>query len=182
MKLKPFYLLIIISLITCCVRSSKLVRDNSIDEKIMVNKLYIPDSLDLYIEGRPNLLSKVNLFNKKTLIYHLNGDCDACINSLNEWNELIHKNFTVYNLNILVIAHVSELDLFKMFLKEVNIKYPIYIDPYDEFFFKNMLTQSQRYEMFLVDCDKTILAMGNLLYDNKSMSIFLDVLNNKTIN
>ncbi len=168
-KIKISYTILLIIFVLSCNNSSNTKTSNN---SLIGKQLIIPDSLQLF--------NNYELYNyedecsdaKITLIYHLNGGCNGCIEGLKSWNNLINNHFSNIDINIKIFAYTPNKELFSSFIKDIKVTNPIFIDTYDEFYFSNNLPPSQRFKMFLIDQGNTILAMDDLLNNSQSIQYF----------
>lgn len=176
-------MLIQINVIISCIENKqnapKIKTLESVAEKALNQKLYIPDSLDIYIPFPNCLKQKEEMLNTKFQIYSkVDASCGTCIGEINSWNELIH-DFSIYNVPIFLICSSDDnFELIKYFCESsliTDFGYPIFFDKKNEFVKENeFMAIDKNFETVLIDKNGNIIALGNPVHSKGIKEIYLN--------
>ena len=138
------------------------------------------DSLFRYSYNYPDSL----LFddNYKTLVvYHDSMTCGVCESrKLHSWQTLLSSidslnNYYPFNVIFIFTPQKNQTTSLKVMLKNVEIDYPIIVDEKHFFSSQNKhIPQNPLLHSFLLNEDKKVILVGDILYNTNVRNLFLD--------
>jgi hypothetical protein len=179
-----FSLLIILS---CTINSQK---ERKKEIKKIVNEwngklIEMPDSVFILENGILTipLENPFNVGNQKILTF-ISGDCEKCINNLNDWVVLLDSVNIGKGLQLIVIILSSDIE---QFIREFSIRVPQSIIPYLDVRYKFLTTYNLPLDWdlrtFLLDNHNRVVLIGNPLHNLNLKKLYLQKIkeNEKTI-
>ncbi len=182
-KIYRHYLFIALLLVLSCSPQKKDWSEMTSKEiiKTLINtQIYIPEDLLIYENDELVAFDSISLSGSKfkiiTLIY---GDCEKCIKSINSWHDLENEIIQKEQLKMYFVILTSNPDFFiERYLPEIGISSSILIDKSYNFLIKNNFPPYKRFHTFLLDRNNEIMLIGTPFYNDKSMQLYKNTIEN----
>ena len=162
---------------------SKVIKEiNALKEKIIV----FPDSLRVIHKDSIVPIEQSNLYAKESIkiATNIDGNCNACIQQLKKWKELINWSKQKNQLNILFYIQVNDIKQFKeKIYPGIPVKdYPLIIDKNYSFLKQNNMPGETKYHTLLLGKNNKPVLVGNPAYNPKLMKLYKEEINKRLDN
>ncbi len=164
-------------------KKSKVIKEiNALKGKTIV----FPDSLMVIHKDSIVPIEQSNLYAKESIkiATNIDGNCNACIQQLKKWKELINWSKQKNQLNILFYIQVNDIKQFKeKIYPGIPVKdYPLIIDKNYSFLKQNNMPGEIKYHTLLLGKNNKPVLVGNPAYNPKLMKLYKEEINKRLDN
>jgi len=164
-------------------KKSKVIKEiNALKGKTIV----FPDSLMVIHKDSIVPIEQSNLYAKESIkiATNIDGNCNACIQQLKKWKELINWSKQKNQLNILFYIQVNDIKQFKeKIYPGIPVKdYPLIIDKNYSFLKQNNMPGETKYHTLLLGKNNKPVLVGNPAYNPKLMKLYKEEINKRLDN
>jgi len=161
-------------------KKSKVISEISALKK---KTIVFPDSLMVMHKDSIIPIEQSNLYAKESLkiTANIDGNCNACIQQLKKWKDLINWSKQKKQLNILFYIQVNDIKQFKeKIYPSVPVKdYPLIIDKNYSFLKQNNMPGDIKYHTLLLGKKNKPFLVGNPVYSPKLMKLYKEEINKR---
>ncbi|MDR3094340.1 MAG: hypothetical protein LBU62_06860, partial [Bacteroidales bacterium] len=120
-----------------------------------------------------NGLDSCNLYDRYDykMVYHINGDCHACVDHLPKIDSL-YQTVKTSNTTLLIYVFSGDYAHFENLVERINIKIPFIYDKQNLFYSQNKLSIDPLYHCFLLDKDNKVLLVGSPISNPKMWALY----------
>jgi hypothetical protein len=179
-------LLISLFIYNCNNTNQNQERKSKVINKITALKkktIILPDSLMVINKDTIIPIEQSNLYAKESIkiVTNIDGNCNACIQQLKKWKELINWAKQQKQLNILSYIQVNDMKQFKeKIYHDVSVKnYPLIIDKNYSFLEQNNMPGDIKYHTLLLGKNNKPVLVGNPAYNTKLMKLYKEEINRR---
>lgn len=114
----------------------------------------------------------------KLMIYVDSTGCTSCKLQLHKWKRFLNEMDSVTSDKIALLFYVCPKDKreFEHILKRDKFDYPVCIDEYDSLNIMNNFSSDPRFQVFLLDKENRVIAVGNPILNPKIKNLYFNIL------
>ncbi len=118
----------------------------------------------------------------KLMIYVDSTGCTSCKLQLHKWKSFLNEMDSVINDKIALLFYVCPKDKreFEHILKRDKFDYPICVDEYDSLNIMNNFSSDPRFQVFLLDKENKVIAVGNPILNPKIKELYFNIVSENT--
>ncbi|MFY0631708.1 MAG: redoxin domain-containing protein [Flavobacteriaceae bacterium] len=159
------------------VNSELIIKDNKVNEQWKNKNIVFPSSLKSL-----NLLDqKENDNSKFNIVVFYDGNCSSCYSELKKWRLLIKEFYdSKIDVSFKFILTGMNSNLVKSYLEEIEFEYKnVFFDAKEEFKkeYGFMLENNYRYSSLLINEEKKIVYVGNIMLFKTVKEKYLKIIN-----